>query len=197
MKHITGFFVRNRIYVFICITIWSVSLVLGTYSVCVRNDSDFEKVSGYTTVVLNYDMESDEMFRNSLITHFKYTVAFLICSSFMITFPVSIFLIGFKGYCAGFAAASLVRTCGIRGSVIAFFALAIPYCVTVPILFIMYVLGIKYQIMRIKCRMIYSHSQKKKEWLMYAAAICICFLCLCVFLYGEAFLVPWLIKLTD
>ena len=197
MKHITGFFVRNRIYAFICIAIWSASLVLGAYSVCVRNGSDFEKVLGYTSAVLNYDMESGEMFRNSVVTHFKHSAAFLLCSSFIITFPVSVFLIGFKGYCAGFAAGSLVRAYGIRGSLISFCTLVIPYCVTVPLLFIMYVLGMKYQIMRIRYHMIYSRNQKKKEWLMYAAAMCICFLCLCLFSYVEAFFVPWLIKLTD
>lgn len=194
MKHIRIFLVRYRAYTSACMVIWMCALVFGIYSACTKG-GDLPEISAYTASVAENDMSYGGTLVNSLGIHLKYILALLVSSSFAITLPVSMFLIGFKGYCAGFAALSIIRIYGVKGYVMTFFSLVVPYALTMPVWLMMYVLGLKYQMLRIKTGHRYPAEQKNKEWLSYAAAMLVLFGCLCLFECAVALFVPELMKL--
>ena len=190
MKHAKRFIAENKAYALICVLIWTLAIVLGTYKAHTLSSADFPEISQYTG-----NPHFTGILGKLTKMHFKYTLAFLVCTSFTIGLPLSVFLIGFKGYSAGFVAAGLAKAYGIKGSAMSFFALVIPYSMTMPVIFMMYMLGLKYQIIQIKTRINHPHIQKKNEWLSYVAAVLILFVCLCLISCIEAFFVPRLMKL--
>ncbi len=176
--------------------LWVAAIVFGVYKAYMQSDTEIANLSGYTFYAMDESARFGKIFSKAVVIHFCYALALVISAFFMLLLPLMVLVICFKGYCTGFVAGCIFMCRGIYAGVrISLVALVMPCFVILPVLMAMYVLSLKYQTNRIKCRLNGFDVQKKNDAVSYAAAMLILFVCLCVCSCAEAFFLPLLMKL--
>ena len=188
MKYIKEYLKENKFIALFCFIIWTTALVFGIYKSATSDYiPEFAEYSGRTNF-------SDTLFL-SVSSDFIYSLLLLVCSFFPQTIVLSILLIGFKGFSAGFVASAISELPGIRGVAITFTSMVFPYCFYMPVYLLMFTVNMRYQIMYFKNKKTKFPSEIKKQRLYHSLAILILFIFLCIISCLEAFLVPPLIRL--
>jgi len=188
---------NNKLFLFLSFIIWLCAAFLGIYFAFSAQTGLAENVCAYISSLGASKKGFWAIFKNGVLTNFKYCLFMSISSSLYILFPATLILIGFKGFSAGFTAMFVVRLFGTNGALASLVSVVFPLFLSLPALFIMFAECMKHQAVLFRRRKKLS-SAKRAEILFYLILkILIIYIMLCAVSLLEAALSPICIKLIS
>ena len=137
-------FIKNRFALFIVsLSVWITSLLAGVYYVSIADKSGTEAIGEYIQNILSSDSAFFEVFKNGFGANLCFTLFLCISSALIILIPLTIFLIGFKGFSAGYTSAFIIKLYRLRGAVVSLGAIAVPLFFSLPAIFMMFMLSME------------------------------------------------------
>lgn len=184
-------YIKNHLSFFILsFALWLLSAFAGIYAAFAAEGFAAQNVAGYISSVADAEKSFGAIFKNGLITNFKYTLFMCISSSFVVLLPVSLFLIGFKGFSAGFTSMFLIRLFGIKGVGASLFSVVLPLFLSLPPLSLMFVICLCHPIESFKMRKRITSEEKGVMQLKHIGKMLVLYAVLCAISLFEAVLSP-------
>lgn len=189
-------YIKNHKLIFtISFILWLSAAFLGIYiAFCAKNHTA-ENVAEYIAALSSTEKSFGSIFKNGVLTNFKYCLFLGISSSFYILFPASLFLICFKGFSSGFTSMFLIKLFGIKGVGASFISIVFPMALSLPPVFIMFTHCMEHQLVLFKKRKKLSSKEKSEMLLFHIFKIALIFVFLCVVSLLETFLAPICMRL--
>ncbi|MBO5743376.1 MAG: hypothetical protein J6R68_03750 [Clostridia bacterium] len=191
-------YIKNHKLIFaISFILWLCASFFGIYLAFCAEKHTAENVAGYISSLSSAQKSFGAIFKNGVLTNFKYCLFLGISSSFYILFPATLFLICFKGFSSGFTSMFLIRLFGINGVGASFASIVFPLMLSLMPIFIMFTHCLEHQIGLFKKRKKLSSKERSEMLLHHILKIFIIFVFLCVVSLLEAFLSPICMKLLN
>ncbi len=191
-------YIKNHKLAFtISFILWLAASFFGIYLAFCAQKHTAEDVAGYISGLSSARKSFGAIFKNGVLTNFKYCLFLGISSSFYILFPASLFLICFKGFSSGFTSMFLIRLFGIKGVGASFISIVFPLMLSLLPIFIMFTQCLEHQIDLFKKRKKLSPKERSEKHLVHILKIALIFVFLCLVSILEAFLSPVCIKLLN
>lgn len=175
----------------ISFTLWLSAVFIGMYIAFSSDKALAEEIRQYIVSSVGGKHSFASVFKNGVITNFKYSLALIISSMSVVFLPAAAFLIAFKGFSAGFTSMFLIKLYGLSGLGTSLTAVVIPLVFSLPVLFMMFVLSLYTPISIFTSRRQISAEEKWKIQFSYIIKIFILFFLLCLINIFEALVSPW------
>lgn len=197
MKFIKPYIKNNKLFLSVSFIVWLCAAFAGIYIAFGAHNKLAQEVGLYISSLIGSQKGFWVIFKNGVLTNFKYCLFISISSSFLILFPATLLLIGFKGFSAGFTSMFVVRLFGIRGAFASLVSIVFPLFLSLPALFIMFTECMKHQALLFKKRKKLSSGEKSEMLFSHILRIIIIYFMLCAVSFLEAALSPICIKLIS
>lgn len=190
MKYYKEYIKEHHTLFMISFILWICAVFMGIYISFTSDAALSESIREYISSSLSSQNGFLSVFKNGVITNFKYSMALIISAMSVIFIPFTLFLIAFKGFSAGFTSMFLIRLYGISGLGTSLTAVVIPLFFSLPVLFMMFVSSLYTPIYTFKKKSEISAEEKWKIQFSYIIKIFILFLLLCLVTVFEALVSP-------
>ena len=185
-------YIKEHYAIFLIVfSIWLSSLFLGMYVAFCADADAAADITKYIEATLSEGKGFFAVFKNGIGENFKYTLLLCIASSFLILLPVSVLLIGFKGFATGFTASFIIRSYGFRGMAVTITTVALPLVFTMPVYIIMFMSSLHFPIHTFAIRKQILSSERWAMHISYMTKMLILFFILSIITVAEAFLSPY------
>ena len=181
-------FSQNRALFCGAAVVWLAACVCGI--VCtLRLDSEvFEDVRTYVLSTLTSGASVWEIVKLGISENLRFLICLLITSYAALLMPLTAALIAFKGFATGFTASVIIRIYRLKGMLISFGAVVLPFAFSMPLYFMMFVAALKFPLQKKRERMPLSPSEKRHQWLSYASMQLVLTALISAITVAEAFL---------
>lgn len=149
--------------------VWLAACVCGIVCTLRLGGEVFEDVRDYVLSTLSAGASVWEIVKLGISENLRFLVCLLITSYAAPLLPLTAALIAFKGFSAGFTASVIIRIYRLKGMLISFGAVVLPFAFSMPLYFMMFVAALKFPLQKKRERMPLSPSEKRRQWLSYAA----------------------------
>ena len=172
------------------LSVWLSGLMAGMYFALSADKTIACDVDEYIQSIAGTNSGYFEVLKNGILTNLRYTAFLCLSSSFMVFMPLTAFLIGFKGFSAGYTASFIVRLYAVKGVAATVTGIILPLCLSLPVLFVMYVSCLEFPVKTFKLRSSISSLERWRMYLSYVAKMFVLFFVLSIITAAEAFLTP-------
>lgn len=197
MNFLKTYIKNHKLFLTLSFIIWLCASFWGIYFAFSAQNKLAKDVGLYISSLNTSQKGFWAIFKNGVLTNFKYCLFMSISSSFYILFPASLMLIGFKGFCAGFTSMFVVRLFGIKGALASLVSVVFPLFLSLPALFIMFAECMMNQALLFKRRKKLSSGERGEILFSHILKIIIIFIMLCAVSLLESALSPICIKLIS
>ena len=187
MKMARTLFKDNRVFYYITLIIWLSACICGNVCAFRLGNDGFLDISAYVKTTLETDMSVWSFIRLGILENVRFFVVLIVCSSAPILLPLIFALTGFKGFAAGFTSAIIIRIYALRGAMLCFGTVVLPYMFSMPIIFMMIVSACVFSFDRRKNATPIYRNDKSKEWFTYILIQMILLFLLCIISVAEGF----------
>lgn len=188
-------YIREHYIIFlISLALWLCGVFLGMYIAFTAKADMAESLCEYIKSAVGENRGYFDTLKNGVATNFKYTLFLSISSLFLISLPVSAFLIGFKGFASGFASSFLIRQYGLEGIAVSLTTVVVPMFFSLPVYFMMFVSSLYFPLYTFKMRKQILSGERWSLNASFVAKMFILLLCLCAITAVEAFLSPFFLS---
>ena len=122
---------HNGLFI-ISFTLWLSAVFIGMYIAFSSDKALAEEIRQYIVSSVGGKHSFASVFKNGVITNFKYSLALIISSMSVVFLPAAAFLIAFKGFSAGFTSMFLIKLYGLSGLGTSLTAVVIPLVFSLP-----------------------------------------------------------------
>ncbi|TYP54258.1 stage II sporulation protein M [Thermosediminibacter litoriperuensis] len=147
---------RNLGYYFILSFILVAGVIAGSVSVKLLSDPQKQELLNYIelffTNVQNVNIDSSTVFYASVLNNLKTALVICLAGLLVISFPVILIVIFFRGYILGFTVGFLVVEFGIKGSIFALLSILPQNIIIIPAIISIGVTGMYFAVTVIKNR---------------------------------------------
>ncbi len=175
----------------IVLVLWLGTLFLGMYAAFSVKSQVALDITEYIESTLKGGKGFFSVFKNGIATNFKFTLLLCVSSSFLILLPLSFFLIGFKGFAAGFAASFIIRIYGFKGMAVTLTAVVLPLFFSMPVYFMMFISSLHFPISTFAQRKQILLGERWKMYVSFMTKMLILFLLLSIITVAESLLSPY------
>lgn len=182
------FFAQNKALTFFVSVIWLAACVCGILCAAKLSGDGFYNVQEYVINVIDKGASVWEIIKLGLSENLKFLICLLVASSVIIFLPLTLALIAFKGFAAGFTAAIIIKIYKLNGIFISFGTVVLPFVFSLPMYFMMFVAALRFPLQNRKDRIVLNSAEKRQMWFSYAAAQLVLMLLVCIITVMEAFL---------
>lgn len=191
-------YIKEHYAIFLIVfSIWMSSLFLGMY-VAFCADSDISgDITKYIETALNDGKGFLALLKNGIGENFRYTLLLCIASSFLILLPVSVLLIGFKGFATGFTASFIIKAYGFKGMAVTITTVVLPLVFTMPVYLIMFISSLHFPVYTFSVRKQILSSERWTMHITYMTKMLILFCVLSIITVAEAFLSPYFFSILN
>lgn len=190
------FFAQNKALTFLVWVIWLSACVCGILCAARLGGDGFDNVREYVINVIDNGASVWEIIKLGLSENLKFLICLLITSSVIFFLPLTLALVAFKGFAAGFTAAIIIKIYKLNGIFISFGTVVLPFVFSLPMYFMMFVAALRFPMQNHKERLVLSPHEKRQMWFSYAAAQLVLMLLICAITVVEAFLSQLIFRLA-
>ena len=187
-------FSQNRGLYYLALFAWIAACVCGIICASRLGGEGFDDVSAYVKDTLA-TASAWKSIRLGAGENLKFLICLLAVSSAIVLMPLTVGLIVFKGFAAGFTAAVIIRIYSARGIALSAATVVLPYAFSLPLLFMMFVAALRFPMQDRAERLAPSRAEKRRQWAAYALMQTILTMLLCAIGVAEAFLSQLVVKL--
>ena len=187
-------FSQNRGLYYLALFAWIAACVCGIICASRLGGEGFDDVSAYVKDTLA-TASAWKSIRLGAGENLKFLICLLAVSSAIVLMPLTVGLIVFKGFAAGFTAAVIIRIYSARGIALSAATVVLPYAFSLPLLFMMFVAALRFPMQDRTERLAPSRAEKRRQWAAYALMQTILTALLCAIGVAEAFLSQLVVKL--
>lgn len=187
-------FSQNRGLYYLALFAWIAACVCGIICASRLGGEGFDDVSAYVKDTLA-TTSAWKSIRLGAGENLKFLICLLAVSSAIVLMPLTVGLIVFKGFAAGFTAAVIIRIYSARGIALSAATVVLPYAFSLPLLFMMFVAALRFPMQDRTERLAPSRAEKRRQWAAYALMQTILTVLLCAIGVAEAFLSQLVVKL--
>ena len=186
-------FSQNRALYYLVLFVWSGACVCGTICAFRLSGGSFNDVHAY--VADNLAASSAwKTIKLGFGENLKFVICLLAASSAMVLMPLTVGLIVFKGFAAGFTAAVIIRIYSAKGIVLSVATVVLPYALSMPLLFMMFVAALRFPMQGKNERIPPSLASKRRQWPAYTLMQLLLTALICAIGVAEAFLSQLVLK---
>lgn len=187
-------FLQNRGLYYLALFAWIAACVCGIICAARLGGDGFDDVSTYVQDTFS-SASAWKSIRLGTGENIKFLICLLAVSSAMVLMPLTVGLIVFKGFAAGFTAAVIIRIYSARGIALSFATVVLPYAFSMPLLFMMFVAALRFPLQGKDERIPPSRAEKRRQWAAYALMQTALTALLCAIGVAEAFLSQLVLKI--
>ncbi len=189
-------FSQNRGLYYLALFAWIAACVCGTICASRLSGDGFDDVSAYVADTLG-TTSAWKSIRLGLGENLKFLICLLAASSAMVLMPLTVGLIVFKGFAAGFTAAVIIRIYSARGIALSIATVVLPYAISLPLLFMMFVAALRFPMQGKAERIPPTRAEKRRQWAAYALMQTALTALICAIGVAEAFLSQIALKIIQ
>jgi len=180
-------FIKKRFVLFaVSLSVWLASLLAGIYYVSIAGKTSADATRTYMQSILDADSTFFTVLKNGFSINLSFTLFLCISSAVIVLIPLTLFLIGFKGFSAGYTSAFIIKLYGLRGTAVSLGAIVIPLAFSLPAVFMMFILSMETNIQNFR-----THPEADERLRIYSSYCLKMLLLFCWIMavsIGEAFL---------
>ncbi len=167
MKLARSIFGENRVFYYIALIVWLSSAFAGIFCALRLEGAGFEDISTYVGETLGKEMSAGAFIKLGIKENISFLIVLIVCSSAPVFVPVSLALCAFKGFASGFTSSIIIRLYSLRGVLIAFGAVILPYAFSMPVIFMMIVSALRFSVGHGTKHRFGYEKDKSKAWFSY------------------------------
>lgn len=138
------YFSQNSKWFLVSLSVWIAAVVCGLICAAGTDGKVFDETVEYVNSMFVQKTHLRTLIGNSVAAEFKYVLFITISSSAPVLLPVTLALIAFKGFSAGFTATLIIKIYSLKGIGISLLAIVLPMMFSLPVYFIIFVSALKY-----------------------------------------------------
>ena len=166
--------------------IWFAACICAICCSTLLDGSAYGGIAEYVEATVSEQNGIWKIAKNGLAENLKFIVCILICSLHTIFIPLTLALMAFKGFSAGFTAAILIRVYQFKGAFMCFFAIVIPLSLSLMISVAVAVIAVRFPFLQKREHPFLRNGEKRNMWLSYVALQLGLGAMLCVITFIEA-----------
>jgi stage II sporulation protein M len=195
--------IKSNKYLYLLVLVFfSVGIAAGAFTVKaldeVQKQSLFKYIQGFFQVLTSQSVDSAAILKQSIINSVQTVAAIWILGITIIGIPVTLLVIGIRGFILGFTVGFLIDTLGWNGLLFTVAAIIPQNVVIIPCIIAISVFSLSFSLMIIKNRM--SKRWTNNYWqklLSYSINVIVLLLLSIIGSFIEAYIVPELLKLVS
>jgi stage II sporulation protein M len=185
---------------FVVLTFFAIGVAVGAFTVKAMDDSQKQALIKYMQsffqILTDKSVDSVAVLRQSITNNVQTIIMIWILGIAVVGIPVTLFIIGARGFIIGFTVGFLINSLGWKGLVFTLVAILPQNIIIIPCIIAISVISLSFSLMIIKNRLARRWTNNYwKRVLSYSMAIIILFIVSVLGSLVEAYIVPALMKL--
>ena len=138
------YFSQNSKWFLIALTVWLAASVCAVVCAAGTKGAVFDETYEYVSLAFSKKMSLGTLIKNGIVSDFKYVLFISLASSAPVLLPVTLALIAFNGFSAGFTATVIIKIYSLKGIAVSALAVVLPLSLSLPVYFLVFVSALKY-----------------------------------------------------
>ena len=138
------YFSQNSKWFLVSLSVWIAAVICAIVCAAGTEGKVFDETFEYVSASFANGASVRTLLGNAIYSDFKYVLFITLSSTAPVLLPITMILIAFKGFSAGFTATMIIKIYSLKGIAVSMLTIVLPMFFSLPVYFVIFVSTLKY-----------------------------------------------------